>query len=177
MYNCLPFGLSTAPWVFSKVMRELVMFWRRDGIKLLPYLDDFMFMKSGFWQCVRMARKVEKDFVRAGLRINVPKCHVVPAQRRRRLGFDVNLAKGKFQVPTDRWEALLVSVNVFMSSYKGRVQARSVARLTGTVISMHLSWGPVTQLYTRHLYALINSVVSLNCWVVLTEEAKNELFF
>ncbi len=25
-YNCLPFGHSTAPWVFSKVMRELVMF-------------------------------------------------------------------------------------------------------------------------------------------------------
>ncbi len=25
VYNCLPFGLSTAPWVFSKVMRELVM--------------------------------------------------------------------------------------------------------------------------------------------------------
>jgi hypothetical protein len=39
-YICLPFGLSTTTWVFSKVMRELVMFWRRDCIKLLPYLDD-----------------------------------------------------------------------------------------------------------------------------------------
>jgi len=26
-YNYLPFGLATAPWVFSKVMRELVMYW------------------------------------------------------------------------------------------------------------------------------------------------------
>jgi len=25
-YNCLPFGLSTSPWVFSKVMRDLVIF-------------------------------------------------------------------------------------------------------------------------------------------------------
>jgi hypothetical protein len=24
-YNCLPIGLSTAPWVFSKIIRELVM--------------------------------------------------------------------------------------------------------------------------------------------------------
>jgi hypothetical protein len=32
-------------------------------------------------------------------------------------------------------------------------------------------------MYTRCLYALINFVVSLNCWVVLTEEAKNELSF
>ena len=36
-YNCLPFGLSTAPWVFSKVIRELVMCWRATGINILPY--------------------------------------------------------------------------------------------------------------------------------------------
>ena len=48
VYNCLPFGLSTAPWVFSKVTRELAMYWRKGGIKLLPYLDDFMFMAKGF---------------------------------------------------------------------------------------------------------------------------------
>jgi hypothetical protein len=34
-----------------------------------------------------------------------------------------------------------------------------------------------TQLYTRHLYALINSVPSLSCWVPLTEGAMNELLF
>jgi len=158
-------------------MRELVMFWRRDGINLLPYLDDFMFMKSGFWQCVRMARRMKRDFVCAGLWINVPKCHSIPAQQRRQLGFDVDFAQGKFQVPADRWEALKVSASVLRSARNGRMQARNLARLTGTVVSMHLSWGPVNQLYTRHLYALINSVLSLNCWVVLKEEASNELSF
>ena len=28
-YNCLLFGLATTPWVFSKVMRELVMYRRK----------------------------------------------------------------------------------------------------------------------------------------------------
>jgi hypothetical protein len=46
--NCLPFGLSIAHWVFSKVTRHLVTFWRKDGIMLLPYMDDFMFMKVSF---------------------------------------------------------------------------------------------------------------------------------
>ena len=41
---------------------------------------------------------------------------------------------------------------------------------------MHMSWR-VTQLYTRHLYAFINSVVSLNSLMVLTEEADDELTF
>ncbi len=96
MYNCLPFGLSTAPCVFSKVMRELVMYWRREGISVLPYLYDFMAMKQGLWACVRLARRLESDFVRAGLRINVPKCHMIPTQQRRQLGFDVDFATCKF---------------------------------------------------------------------------------
>ena len=92
VYNCLSFGLSKAPWVFSKVMRELAMFRRRDGIKLLPYLDYFMFMKREFRQCARMAQWTKGDFVRAGLRINEPKCHTTPAQELRQMGFDVDFA-------------------------------------------------------------------------------------
>ena len=111
------------------------MLWRRDVIKLLPYLDDFMFMKSGILQCIRMARRVERAFVRAGLRINVSKCHSIPARQRRQLGFDVDFAQGKFQVPADRWEALKVSARVLLSARNGRVHARSLARLTGMVKS------------------------------------------
>ena len=120
-----------------------------------------MAMKQGFWACVRLARRLESVFVQAGLRINVPKCHLIPTQQRSRLGFDVDFATSKFQVPPDRWEALRVSVDAILAAWHGRVQARILASVTGTLLSMPLSWGLVTQLYTRHRYALINSVVSL----------------
>ncbi len=130
---------------------------------MLPYLDDFMFMERGFWQRVRLARRMERDFFLAGLKINVPKCHSIPAQQRRQLGFDVDFAAGEFRVPEDRWDALMASVGRALSAHKRRVVARSLASIAGTVLSMHLSWGPVTHLYTRHLYALINTVWTLNC--------------
>jgi hypothetical protein len=58
------------------------------------------------------------------------------------------------------------------------VQAEKLSSLlTGTVISMKLAWGPVTELYTRHMYALINSAFFLNSWITLTEEARGELLF
>ena len=72
------------------------MHWRRGGIKVLPYLDDFMFMKTTFWHCVRLARRVHRDFVRVGLKINAPKCSPVPAQQRRQLWFVVDFEEGKF---------------------------------------------------------------------------------
>ena len=145
MYNCLPFGLSTAPWAFSKVMRELVMHWRRESIRVFPYLDDFMFMERGIWQCVRLARRMEKDIF---LKINVPKCQTTPAQQQRQLGFDVDFAACEFRVPEDRWEALMASVDRTLSAHKGRVVDRSLASITGMVLSMNLSWGPVIQQYT-----------------------------
>ena len=83
-------------------MRELVMFWRRKSISVLSYLDDFMYIRQGFGACAVLARRVEGDFVRARLRIDVPKCRWIPAQQRRRLYFEVNFEAGKFQFPADR---------------------------------------------------------------------------
>ena len=36
----LPFGLSSAPYVFPKLMRPLVKLWRAKGLKAVMYLDD-----------------------------------------------------------------------------------------------------------------------------------------
>jgi len=38
--------MKSAPWVSSKVMRELVMYWRKRGISVLPYPDNFFFSKK-----------------------------------------------------------------------------------------------------------------------------------
>jgi len=35
----------------------------------------------------------------------------------------------------------------------------------------------VTHLYSRHIYVLVHSLPYLNCWVVLSEEARSELLF
>ena len=39
-YFVLPFGLSTAPYVFTKLLRPLVGLWRGKGHKVILYLDD-----------------------------------------------------------------------------------------------------------------------------------------
>jgi len=49
--------------------------------------------------------------------------------------------------------------------------------MVGSITSMKLAWGPITQLYTRNIYHIINSVASLNCWVTVNDEALNEFFF
>lgn len=43
-YKFLPFGLSSAPRVFTKIMRPVVASLRERGIRLIVYLDDFLIM-------------------------------------------------------------------------------------------------------------------------------------
>jgi hypothetical protein len=40
-----------------------------------------------------------------------------------------------------------------------------------------IAWGPITQIYTRNLYHILNNVPSLNCWVTINDEAHIELLF
>jgi len=68
--NCRSFGLSSAPRVFSKVIRELVMFWRAKEIKILPYLGGLVFLITGYNACKLLARIVEEDMRLAGLSVN-----------------------------------------------------------------------------------------------------------
>ncbi len=43
-FQCLPFGLTSAPRVFTKIMRPVVSFLRQVGIRLLIYLDDMLIL-------------------------------------------------------------------------------------------------------------------------------------
>ena len=38
-FTCLPFGLSCAPWAFTKVLKPVVAFLRSLGVRLIVYID------------------------------------------------------------------------------------------------------------------------------------------
>jgi hypothetical protein len=44
----LPSDLAIACFDFLKVMKQLVQQWRRSGIRLIPYIVDFLFICSSF---------------------------------------------------------------------------------------------------------------------------------
>ena len=40
VFTVLPFGLVSAPYVFTKLLRPMVRLWRSRGLISLMYLDD-----------------------------------------------------------------------------------------------------------------------------------------
>ena len=43
-FNCLPFGLASAPWVFTKTLKPTAALGRELGIRLIVYIDDILLM-------------------------------------------------------------------------------------------------------------------------------------
>ena len=79
----MPFGLSPACWVFTKLTNELVGRWRSHGIKLVHYLDDFLFAVAGdatgehsLFKSVQ--QRVLSDIQAAGFSLSIPKLVLEP---------------------------------------------------------------------------------------------------
>jgi len=51
-FRALPFGLSTAPWLFTRVMAEVKLMAHLKGIQLFLYLDDWLVQVANFFQGV-----------------------------------------------------------------------------------------------------------------------------
>ena len=43
-FNCLPFGLSSAPWVFTKTLKPVAALLREMGVRLIVYIDDILIL-------------------------------------------------------------------------------------------------------------------------------------
>ncbi len=102
VYTCLPSGLSIAHWVFSKVMTEMGMHWRRCGIRNLPHILRWLLLSEERFPSVSIGgNTIEGDCLKAGLQINFPKSGI-PMEERRHLDFDADHSTGYFIVPADR---------------------------------------------------------------------------
>ena len=175
VFAVLPFGLSTACYVFTKLMRPMVRYWRGKGLKAIVYLDDGIIAVKGETAALEASSRVKQDLESAGFVTNTEKSIWVPSQELEWLGFQIDLHKGEFKVPQVKLEKLKVLLHEIHDAYS--VQARCLASLLGKIMSMSLALGPVTRLMTRSLYAVLNGKAAWCQGLVLTPEATEELQF
>ena len=43
-FTCLPFGLSSAPWIFTKILKPVAALLREHGVRLVVYIDAVLIM-------------------------------------------------------------------------------------------------------------------------------------
>ena len=70
VFTVLPFGLSTAPHIFTKSLKPLVKHWRYQGIYIALFLDDGWLTESSYEAARNLALRVKRDLKTAGFITN-----------------------------------------------------------------------------------------------------------
>ena len=93
-FRAMPFGITVAPRVFTKLMAAVGGHLRRQQIHIFMYLDDWLVKNQIRELLLHQLNQTIQLLVDLGLIINLDKCHLVPSQIITYLGAVFNLNKG-----------------------------------------------------------------------------------
>ena len=80
-FKTLPFGLTSAPYVFTKLLRPVAALFRQEGLRILAYLDDWLLIASDPDLLKDQSEYVSSTLQSLGFLLNGKKCIVEPSQR------------------------------------------------------------------------------------------------
>ncbi|XP_072319724.1 uncharacterized protein [Eucyclogobius newberryi] len=79
-FRVLPFGLSLSPRVFTRCVAAALSPLQDQGLRILPYLDDWLICAPSHEQVLQDTETVLRHVANLGLRVNLAKSCLVPSQ-------------------------------------------------------------------------------------------------
>lgn len=133
-FNCLPFGLNIAPFIFTKLLRPVAKYLRRQGCKIIIYLDDILIIGKDFNECQHSIYLTKKLLLSLGFIINIEKSLLIPNQRLEYLGFIFNSRSMTLSLPGEKCKQLTKLFIKFKKIHSCKI--RQFASLVGKLVSI-----------------------------------------
>ena len=183
-FRTLNFGLSQAPWIFTKVIRQVLIILRGRGITCSAYLDDFIVVGDSFEGLQQtLEEEVLPLFSSLGLLINEEKSKLIPSQRVEYLGLVMDLGAGLISIPTQKVKSSRKAIGRIEADFwRGRrsLTLRKIASISGIIVALDPALLQA-RLFTRSVLGLIREGKELGKrWgqsMELTLEAMKDLLY
>ena len=177
----MPFGLCTAGFVFTQILRILVMYWRRNGISLVSFFDDGLSAAPDYHTAMINSNTVKSTLIEAGFIPNFKKSIWIPVRVLTWLGFIYDLVQGYIYATPDKLQKCLEMLEAVKN--KNNVHVKTLAAITGTLIALHLAFGDIVYIKSKRLQIAIAShkthegLQDWDCMVFLNQACKDEIVF
>ena len=125
-FTCLPFGLTSAPWVFTKTLKPVAALGRQ---LVIIYLDDILLMGESKEQAQERVAALIYLLQCLGFVINTEKTITDPTQKLEFLGFMVNTMTMELSLPSEKLKKIRAESRKLLGA--GQVSARALSRLIG----------------------------------------------
>lgn len=174
-FSALPFGLSFAPWCFTKLLKPVIQFLQERGIRLI-YLDDILIMAESVQTVLQHLDLTTQLLQELGFVINSDKSIITPAQSMEFLGFQVNSVTTQLLLPLKKRIAIKKELRRALSSQT--ISLRTLARLVGLLASsiQAIFRGPLHYRALQRLKILhLRKGLSYTEQILLSQEARTEI--
>lgn len=180
-FRVLPFGLSLSPRVFTRCVAAALAPLQVMGLKILPYLDDWLVCAPTYDQAVRDTQTILAHVGQLGLRVNLPKSNLVPTQETVFLGVALNSNTMRACPSVQRVDAIMEMLHLFQAGKAlpfvlylrllGKLTAASMVVPLGLLSLRPLQMWLNSQHLdpSRHTHRLRRLCVPLQCWDSLAQ--------
>ena len=176
-FNCLPFGLSSAPWVFTKITRPIMTVLRSMGLRTIMYIDDILILAESETQAREHTAALIFLLENVGMVINHPKSQTTPSQVIEFLGFIIDSTTMELKLPGEKIKKIRGEARRLISQPVNN--ALALSRFLGKL--NHATQAiPPAPLFYRSLQGCLKEALNrgsqeYQTTISLDEEAREEL--
>jgi hypothetical protein len=172
-FRVLPFGLSLSPLVFTKILRPILRWARRKGIRISAYLDDLLIVAKDYRTSLNQTRLVVRKLSELGFLVKATKSSLEPSQSIQHLGFLINTKTMELSVPTSKIRDLRREASRLIRS--AQCSVRHLSSFIGKAQALTMAVFPA-RLKTRHLLSVKNNALKMGlAWTSMTRLPQSAL--
>ena len=132
-FKALPFGLCSAPRIFTKVLKPVAAFLRSKAIRVLIYLDDFLLLAATMEVAVKNTQLIVILLQSLDFKINLKKSLLIPTQVLTFPGLQIDSMCMMISFPAEKANKILDCCRRLLVSQS--IKLRNLASLIGLLES------------------------------------------
>ena len=178
VFTCMPFGLSTATHVLTRMTKPICVYITKNGIRHSIFIDDGKVNAESKELLIWAFKFVLTTLRRAGFVISEKKSDSenTMSQRKAYLGFEIDSKDMTVRAKPQKIKA--VEDNIKKIIKNRRTEAKKLAATIGKIISLEPALGPIVQLMTRAAQMDLAEAVQQRGWrakLVMSQLTKDSL--
>lgn len=132
-FLAMPQGLTSAPRLFTKILKPVLAQLRGEGCVCMAYLDDILILADSAKACQQFTNKVLELVQRLGFLVNFEKSELKPTKSLVYLGYVMNTTTMQLTLPNEKIEKITRACKLLLKCRE--VSLTTLAEIIGMIIA------------------------------------------
>lgn len=176
-FTALPYGLCTAPSVFTKLLKPVISYIRSLGYTIVIYLDDILCIANSYETCQTQTTHIIKILENLGFILNYDKSFLCPSRCSKFLGFMIDSTDLTLALPLDKREKIKDKLIQLQRLQRCKIRdfAQLLGMLTAACPAIPFGWMYTKLLERKRYLALLASNENYNAYMKICPSIHNDI--